>query len=83
MFNTMVEATNQTLYMVFGSTLFSVILGFVPAIILVLTAPDGLKPNKVIYQVLDFIVNTFRSFPFIILLILVIPVTRAIVGTSL
>ena len=41
MFNTMVEATNQTLYMVFGSTLFSVILGFVPAIILVLTAPDG------------------------------------------
>ena len=83
MFNTMVEATDQTLYMVFGSTLFSVILGFVPAIILVLTAPDGLKPNKVIYQVLDFIVNTFRSFPFIILLILVIPVTRAIVGTSL
>ena len=83
MFNTMVEATNQTLYMVFGSTLFSVILGFVPAIILVLTAPDGLKPNKVIYQVLYFIVNTFRSFPFIILLILVIPVTRAIVGTSL
>lgn len=83
MFNTMVEETNQTLYMVFGSTLFSVILGFVPAIILVLTAPDGLKPNKVIYQVLDFIVNTFRSFPFIILLILVIPVTRAIVGTSL
>ena len=83
MFNTMVEATNQTLYMVFGSTLFSVILGFVAAIILVLTAPDGLKPNKVIYQVLDFIVNTFRSFPFIILLILVIPVTRAIVGTSL
>ena len=83
MFNTMVEATNQTLYMVFGSTLFSVILGFVPAIILVLTAPDGLKPNKVIYQVLDFIVNTFRSFPFIILLILVIPVTRAIIGTSL
>ncbi|MGM9946447.1 methionine ABC transporter permease [Floccifex sp.] len=83
MLDTMITATNQTLYMVFGSTLFSVILGFIPAIILVLTAPDGLKPNKAIYQVLDFIVNTFRSFPFIILLILVIPVTRAIVGTSL
>lgn len=69
--------------MVLGSTLFSVILGFIPAIVLVLTAPDGLKPNKVVYNVLDFIVNTFRSFPFIILLILVIPVTRAIVGTSL
>ncbi|MDD7281608.1 methionine ABC transporter permease [Floccifex sp.] len=83
MFDTLFTATGQTIYMVLGSTLFSVILGFIPAIVLVLTAPDGLKPNKVVYNVLDFIVNTFRSFPFIILLILVIPVTRAIVGTSL
>ena len=79
----MVKASYETLYMVFGTTFFSVILGFIPAIVLVLTAPDGLKPNKIVYQILDFIVNTFRSFPFIILLILVIPVTRAIVGTSL
>ena len=83
MFDTMVKASYETLYMVFGTTFFSVILGFIPAIVLVLTAPDGLKPNKIIYQILDFIVNTFRSFPFIILLILVIPVTRDIVGTSL
>lgn len=83
MFDTILNATNQTLYMVAGSTLFSVVLGFIPAIILVLTAPDGLKPNKWVYQILDFLVNTFRSFPFIILLVLVIPVTRAIVGTSL
>ena len=83
MFDTMVKASYETLYMVFGTTFFSVILGFIPAIVLVLTAPDGLKPNKIVYQILDFIVNTFRSFPFIILLILVIPVTRAIVGTSL
>ena len=83
MLNTIFNATNQTLYMVAGSTFFSVILGFIPAIVLVLTAPDGLKPNKWVYQILDFLVNTFRSFPFIILLVLVIPVTRAIVGTSL
>ena len=83
MFDIMVKASYETLYMVFGTTFFSVILGFIPAIVLVLTAPDGLKPNKIVYQILDFIVNTFRSFPFIILLILVIPVTRAIVGTSL
>lgn len=83
MLNTIFNATNQTLYMVAGSTFFSVILGFIPAIVLVLTAPDGLKPNKWAYQILDFLVNTFRSFPFIILLVLVIPVTRAIVGTSL
>ena len=83
MLNTIFNATNQTLYMVAGSTFFSVILGFIPAIVLVLTAPDGLKPNKWVYQIHDFLVNTFRSFPFIILLVLVIPVTRAIVGTSL
>ena len=41
------KAFTQTMYMVFWSTLFSVILGFFPAIILTLTAPDGLKPNKV------------------------------------
>ena len=83
MFDTMVKASYETLYMVFGTTFFSVILGFIPAIVLVLTPPPPLKPNKIVYQILDFIVNTFRSFPFIILLILVIPVTRAIVGTSL
>ena len=83
MASTMIQATKETLYMVFFSTLFSVILGFIPAIILTLTADDGLKPNKAIYQVLDFIVNTFRSFPFIILILLVIPFTRLIVGTSL
>lgn len=83
MINTMIQATLETLYMVFASTFFSVILGFIPAIILTLTADDGLKPNKAIYQVLDFIVNTFRSFPFIILILILIPFTRLIAGTSL
>lgn len=83
MSQTMIDASLQTLYMVFGTTFFSVILGFIPAIVLTLTAPDGLKPNRGVYQVLDFIVNTFRSFPFIILMVLVIPVTRTIAGTSI
>ena len=56
-----------------GSTFFAVILGFVPAIILTLTAPDGLKPNKVVYTILDILVNIFRSFPFVILMVIVIP----------
>ena len=73
----------QTLYMVFWSTLFSVILGFIPAIILTLTAPDGLKPNKFVYEILSFIVNVFRSFPFIILLVILIPFTRMMVGKSI
>jgi D-methionine transport system permease protein len=78
-----VQATQQTLYMVFVSTLLSVILGFVPAIILTLTAPDGLKPNKPVYETLSLIVNIFRSFPFIILLVILIPFTRAIVGKAI
>ncbi len=76
-------AFKQTLYMVFWSTLFSVIIGFIPAIILTLTAPDGLKPNKIIYEILSFLVNVFRSFPFIILLVILIPFTRMVVGKSI
>lgn len=79
----MIEATLETLYMVIGSTFFSVVLGFIPAIILTLTADDGLKPCKYVYTVLDFIVNVSRSFPFIILMIIVIPVTRAIAGKAI
>lgn len=83
MFEAMLKATSETLYMVFSATFFSVILGFIPAIVLTLTADDGLKPNKIVYQTLDFLVNTFRSFPFIILIVLIIPFTRMIAGTSL
>ncbi|MCR4633814.1 MAG: ABC transporter permease [Erysipelotrichaceae bacterium] len=73
----------QTLYMVFWSTLFSVILGFIPAVILTLTAPDGLRPNKIVYETLSLIVNIFRSFPFIILLVIIIPFTRFLMGKAI
>lgn len=79
----MIKATYETIFMVVGSTIFSVVLGFIPAIILTLTANDGLKPNKIIYTTLDFVVNVLRSFPFIILMIIVIPVTRAIAGKAI
>ena len=77
------KALIETLEMVFVSTTFSVILGFIPAIILTVTANDGLKPNKIIYTILDLIVNTLRSFPFIILMVIIIPLTRVIVGKSI
>lgn len=83
MWDIILNATGQTLYMVFWSTLLSVILGFFPAIILTLTAPDGLRPNKIVYEALSFVVNVFRSFPFIILLIIIIPFTRFIAGKSI
>ena len=57
----------------------TVILG----IILTVTSPNGLKPNKVIFKFLDVIINILRSFPFIILIVFIIPLTRAIVGTSI
>ena len=73
----------QTLYMVFWATFFSVIIGFIPAIVLTLTAPDGLHPVRPVYETLSFIINVFRSFPFIILLVLVIPFTRLIIGKAI
>ena len=81
MSDVILKATYETLYMVIGSTFFAVILGFVPAIILTLTAPDGLKPNKVVYTILDILVNIFRSFPFVIFI--VIPLTRLIAGKAI
>ena len=53
-------AFQQTMTMVLWSTLFSVLLGFIPAILLTLTAPDGLRPNRPVYSILSFIVNVFR-----------------------
>ena len=79
----LLNALQQTLYMVFWSTVLSVIIGFFPAVVLTLTAPDGLKPNKVVYGILSLIVNIFRSFPFIILLVIIIPFTRMLVGKAI
>ena len=80
MWNVISHAAVQTLYMVFWSTVLSVILGFLPAIILTLTAPDGLRPNRLVYETLSLLVNIFRSFPFIILLVIIIPFTRFVAG---
>ncbi len=72
-----------TLRMVFLSGIFATILGFVIGIVLVLTEKGGLCENVVVNRILDIIVNVVRSFPFIILMISIIPFTRLIVGTSI
>ncbi|ARR02548.1 MULTISPECIES: methionine ABC transporter permease [Campylobacter] len=79
----LLEATLDTLYMTFVSTFLAFIIGLGLAIILVITGKNGLKPNKAIYNALDIIVNTLRSFPFIILIIVLFPFTKFIVGTSI
>lgn len=76
-------AIGQTLYMVLVSTFLAVIIGCIPAVFLIVTEEHGLKPNKVVYQILDVIVNLLRSFPFIILMIAIFPFTRLIVGKAI
>ncbi|GFP77237.1 methionine ABC transporter permease [Clostridium fungisolvens] len=79
----LVPALGKSLYMVIISTIIASILGFILAIVLIVTDKNGLKPNRIIYSVLDFIINIFRSFPFIILIVAIIPLTRFIVGKSI
>lgn len=78
----LLEGTADTLYMTLMSTLFGYVLGLPMGILLAVTDKDGIRPNALIYKVLDFIVNIVRSIPFLILLILVIPLTKLIVGKS-
>lgn len=80
--NMLVEGTWITLYMTLISTLIAYAIGLPLGVILVVTAPGGLKPNKVVFKVLDVIVNIVRSVPFLILLIAIMPLTRMIVGKS-
>lgn len=79
----LVPALFQTLYMVGLSTIFSVAIGFVLSLILVTTQEGGLKPNKSVYGILDFLINILRSYPFIILMIAIFPFTKLIVGKSI
>lgn len=76
-------ALGETIYMTLVPTVLATIIGFVMAVILVLTKPNGLSPNKTVNSIVGFIVNILRSFPFIILMIAMIPLTRLIVGTSI
>ena len=78
----MLEGIRDTLYMTTVSTLFAYLLGMPLAILLVLTSPKGLTPRPLVYRVMDALVNVFRSIPFLILMILVIPLTRLIAGKS-
>ena len=72
-----------TIYMVGVSTLFTVLFGLPLGVLLILTDENGLIPRAGLNRVLSFIVNLARSIPFIILLVLLIPFTRALVGTSI
>ena len=80
--NMIITGVWQTLIMVFASTFLGYLVGLPLGICLYCTDKDGIRPNATVYRILDVIVNIGRSIPFIILLILIIPFTRAIVGKS-
>ncbi|AKP66151.1 methionine ABC transporter permease [Companilactobacillus ginsenosidimutans] len=81
--NGFVTAIWQTLYMTFVSAVFAGVIGIILGIALVTTAEDGITPNKVAYQIIDKLVNLFRSIPFIILLAVIGPFTKLIVGQTI
>ncbi|MFV9653935.1 methionine ABC transporter permease [Pseudomonas sp. NY15366] len=77
------QASLDTLYMLFGSMLFTVLLGLPLGVLLFLTSPRQMFEQKVLYGQLSLLVNILRSVPFVILLILMLPLTEIVVGTSL
>ena len=78
----LLEGIRDTLYMTLASTLFGYIIGLPMGIVLTVTDKDGIRPNAAVYKVLDVISNLLRSIPFIVLLIVLIPFTRFVVGRS-
>ncbi|WP_121604255.1 methionine ABC transporter permease [Virgibacillus sp. Bac332] len=78
-----VEALWETIVMVGVSLLFSFVIGLILGILLVVTRKGHLWENKAVFTVLNAIINVFRSIPFIILMVAVIPFTRLVVGTSI
>ena len=76
-------AAEQTLYMVFLSLFIGTVLGLIIAVTLVVTNPNGIIKNSVVYTITNTIVNIVRSVPFIILMVAIIPFTRMVAGTSI
>ena len=77
------QATAETAYMTFVSTFFACLMGLPLGIFLYISSPMGLIPRRITYNVISRLVNIFRSLPFIILMILLIPLTRLIIKTSI
>ena len=81
--NELVEATLQTLNMMVLSGAISLLFGLIFGVMIVVTAPKGILRNAFIYNILDKLINVFRSIPFVILLAALIPFTRMVVGTAI
>lgn len=82
-FSMILDSTLETLYMVFFSTIFSLLIGFPIGVLLVVTKEGNIMEKPKLNKVLEIVINTLRSFPFIILMICLFPLSRIIVGTTI
>lgn len=78
----MLEGIRDTVYMTVVSTFFGYLIGIPLGIALTLTDKNGLRQNQAVYRLLDVIINITRSVPFLILLIVVMPLTKLLAGKS-
>lgn len=83
MLDLIIPSLLETLYMVFFSTIFSLLLGFPLGILLTITEKNGVWEKHLLNQILNSVINVLRSFPFIILMIIVFPLSRLIVGSTI
>ena len=82
-FNMLIQATIETVYMVIFSALVSLLIGFPCGILAAITSEGHILENKVINRALNGVINVTRSFPYIILMILLLPLSRFIIGTTI
>lgn len=82
MFSLVLDSTLETIYMVSMSTIFALILGFPLGILLVITEKDNLLEKPFLNKILNTVINILRSIPFIILMILILPLSKILVGSK-
>ncbi len=83
MLELVVQAFGETILMTVVSSLFAYVIGLPLGLILVATDKEGVSPSAVCNQILGFLVNVLRSVPFLLLLVAVLPITKAVVGTTI
>ena len=79
----MLPAFRDTFLMLIITTICGTILGAVVAVVLLVTNKNGIYPNRVIYELMSFVVNVVRSFPFVVLMVFLLLFTKAVMGTSI
>ncbi len=83
MIELVIQAFGESIFMTLVSSLFAYLIGLPLGLVLVATDKDGISPSPVCNQILGFVVNVLRSVPFLLLLVAVLPITKAVVGTTI